>query len=138
MLEPIAPKDVITNFGFGLVPGWWRCIEEWRSMCPAITEAEWDAFFKENGFSGNDLVLRDYKSDRCHVFSVIVATAQKPVGAGEEAIVVGEIAVSISGQRVVSLEQLREIDISDKVSSCYKMSHSWTLSPPTASRLLNT
>ncbi|KAK3343522.1 fatty acid synthase S-acetyltransferase [Lasiosphaeria hispida] len=75
LLEAIAPDDVASNFTFGLVPGWWGAREEWRGMSPAIPEEQWDVVLREAGFSGNDLCLRDYKSDECHLFSVIVSTA---------------------------------------------------------------
>lgn len=74
-LEPIAPNETMTNFGFGLVSGWWRCAEDWRSLCPSIPESTWDLLLKRNGFSGNDMCLRDYKSDRCHLFSIIFTRA---------------------------------------------------------------
>lgn len=64
------------NFGFGILSGWWCGEEESRPRGPTITEPEWDRVLKENGFSGNDLVLRDYKDDTAHYFSIIVSTAQ--------------------------------------------------------------
>ncbi|KAI1105776.1 hypothetical protein F4804DRAFT_111633 [Jackrogersella minutella] len=75
LLEVVAPQDVVTNFTFGLVPGWWGRREEWRGLSPAIPEKQWDDVLKWTGFSGNDLVLRDYPSDGCHIFSIIVAKA---------------------------------------------------------------
>lgn len=115
MLEPVAPKDVITNFGFGLVPGWWRCVEEWRSLCPAITEGEWDAFLRNNDFSGNDLVLRDYKSPRCHLLSVIVTKALGSSAPTKSALIVGEVKTSLPGQVVSSLQELKDVVIGDRV-----------------------
>ncbi|KAI1299584.1 hypothetical protein F5Y03DRAFT_408749 [Xylaria venustula] len=76
LLEPIAPENVITNFAFGLAPGWWNCQEEWRSISPAITEDEWHECLKSNGFSGNDLCLRDFNDEACHIFSIILTTAE--------------------------------------------------------------
>ncbi|KAI1378904.1 hypothetical protein F4677DRAFT_412357 [Hypoxylon crocopeplum] len=75
LLEVVAPQDVVTNFTFGLVPGWWGRREEWRGLSPAIPEKQWDDVLKWTGFSGNDLVLRDFKSDACHIFSIIVSKA---------------------------------------------------------------
>ncbi|KAI0967184.1 hypothetical protein F4678DRAFT_254795 [Xylaria arbuscula] len=83
LLEPISPENVITNFAFGLAPGWWNCQEEWRSISPAITEDEWHRCLKANGFSGNDLCLRDFNDESCHIFSIILTTAeaeQRPLG----------------------------------------------------------
>ncbi|KAI1806524.1 hypothetical protein F4811DRAFT_510318 [Daldinia bambusicola] len=75
LLEVINPADVVTNFTFGLVPGWWGRREEWRGLSPAIPEKQWDDVLKWTGFSGNDLVLRDYQSEACHIFSIIVSRA---------------------------------------------------------------
>ncbi|KAI5917692.1 hypothetical protein F4810DRAFT_640865 [Camillea tinctor] len=77
LLEAVAPDKVITNFVFGLAPGWWNCVEDWRIWSPAIVEEKWDECLKANGFSGNDLCVRDYESDACHIFSIIVTTAQE-------------------------------------------------------------
>ncbi|KAI0551232.1 hypothetical protein F4679DRAFT_145449 [Xylaria curta] len=75
LLEPVAPENVITNFAFGLAPGWWNCQEEWREISPAIVEDKWHECLQANGFSGNDLCLRDFRDESCHVFSIILTTA---------------------------------------------------------------
>ncbi|KAI1738681.1 hypothetical protein F4680DRAFT_459720 [Xylaria scruposa] len=75
LLEPVAPENVITNFAFGLAPGWWNCKEEWRATSPAIVEDKWHECLQANGFSGNDLCLRDFRDESCHVFSIILTTA---------------------------------------------------------------
>ncbi|KAK0734704.1 hypothetical protein B0T26DRAFT_845131 [Lasiosphaeria miniovina] len=84
VLEAIAPDDVASNFTFGLVPGWWGKREPWRGLSPAIPEAQWDTVLRESGFSGNDLCLRDYASDDCHLFSVIVSRAVEEAAGDEE------------------------------------------------------
>ncbi|KAI0913626.1 hypothetical protein F4823DRAFT_20589 [Ustulina deusta] len=73
-LEVVTPDNVTPNFAFGVLPGWWLCNDKLRTIHPAITEQQWDELFKENGFSGNDLVLRDYKGDASHMFSIMVST----------------------------------------------------------------
>ncbi|KAF9872901.1 hypothetical protein CkaCkLH20_09764 [Colletotrichum karsti] len=75
ILEVIAPEDVVVNFSFGLVPGWWLAREEWRKMSPLLNEEQWNGCLRESGYSGNDLVLRDHVEDGCHICSVIVSTA---------------------------------------------------------------
>ncbi|KAI7762934.1 hypothetical protein LZL87_013425 [Fusarium oxysporum] len=77
LLEVINPDDIATNFMAGLVPGWWVAREEWRPYSAAIPEALWGKCLKDNGFSGNDLVIRDYHDDQCHIMSVIVTTASE-------------------------------------------------------------
>ncbi|SCV26211.1 polyketide synthase [Fusarium fujikuroi] len=84
LLEVINPDDIATNFMAGLVPGWWVAREEWRPHSAAIPEHLWDKCLKDNGFSGNDLVIRDYQDDQCHIMSVIVTTASEPEQAVEQ------------------------------------------------------
>lgn len=75
LLEVINPDDIATNFMAGLVPGWWVAREEWRPHSAAIPEHLWDKCLRENGFSGNNVVIRDYENDKCHIMSIIVSTA---------------------------------------------------------------
>ncbi|KAI0540917.1 polyketide synthase PksD [Xylaria digitata] len=77
-LETTAPDCFMISFGFGILPGWWCGEEESRAWCPTITEAEWDVALKENGFSGNDLVIRDYKDEKAHLVSIIVSSVDRP------------------------------------------------------------
>ncbi|KAI1499235.1 hypothetical protein F5X99DRAFT_390720 [Biscogniauxia marginata] len=77
LLEAVAPEKVITNFVFGLAPGWWNCVEDWRAWSPAIVEEKWDECLRANGFSGNDLCIRDYESDISHIFNIIMTTAEE-------------------------------------------------------------
>ncbi|KAK3368459.1 putative polyketide synthase [Podospora didyma] len=75
LLEVIDPDDIATNFWTGLVPGWWVAHEDWRPYSAAVPESQWDTSLKATGFSGNDLILRDYQDDACHFLSIIVSTA---------------------------------------------------------------
>lgn len=79
LLEVVNPDDIATNFMAGLVPGWWVAREEWRPHSAAVPEDLWDWCLRRNGFSGNDLVIRDYQSDQCHIMSIIVTTAVEDV-----------------------------------------------------------
>lgn len=84
LLEVINPDDIATNFMAGLVPGWWVAREEWRPHSAAIPEHLWDKCLRENGFSGNDVVIRDYENDKCHIMSIIVSTATAQPADGQE------------------------------------------------------
>ncbi|KAJ5725083.1 Acyl transferase/acyl hydrolase/lysophospholipase [Penicillium malachiteum] len=75
LLEAIKPEDIVTNFMAGLTPGWWVARDKWRLHSPAVSEAVWDHNLRKNGFSGNDMVIRDYEDESCHVVSIIVSTA---------------------------------------------------------------
>ncbi|KAI4910493.1 Type I Iterative PKS [Alternaria infectoria] len=73
--ETTAPDCFLMNFGFGILPGWWLSEEKFRTSGPTITEPEWDRLLRENGFSGNDFVIRDYEEPAAHQCSVIFSTA---------------------------------------------------------------
>ncbi|KAI0133842.1 putative polyketide synthase [Xylariales sp. AK1849] len=77
LLEVIDPEDIATNFWTGLVPGWWVAHEEWRPYSAAVPENQWDTCLRVSGFSGNDLIIRDYQNDKCHFMSIIVSTASQ-------------------------------------------------------------
>ncbi|KAH6609746.1 putative polyketide synthase [Trichoderma cornu-damae] len=83
LLEVINPDDIATNFWSGLVPSWWVAREEWRPYSAAIPEKQWDTCLRATGFSGSELVIRDYQSDQCHFMSIIVSTAVEQ-GPGEQ------------------------------------------------------
>jgi NADPH:quinone reductase-like Zn-dependent oxidoreductase/SAM-dependent methyltransferase len=60
---------------FGTLPGWWLSIEPSRKWGPLLTEPEWDDMLLKSGFSGADLVFKDYLNENIHAQSLIVATA---------------------------------------------------------------
>ncbi|RYP51218.1 hypothetical protein DL768_003424 [Monosporascus sp. mg162] len=76
--ETTAEDCFVMNFGFGILSGWWASEEESRAWAPTISELEWDALLRETGYSGNDLVIRDYEHDAAHYASFIVSTARDP------------------------------------------------------------
>lgn len=80
LVEITAPESLCASVGFGVLPGWWLSQEDYRAFSPAVGEEQWGAVLAGTGFSGADLVLRDYQSDSCHFSSVLVSTAV-PVGA---------------------------------------------------------
>ncbi|KAK3940965.1 hypothetical protein QBC46DRAFT_433014 [Diplogelasinospora grovesii] len=80
ILEVVAPEDVVANFSFGLVPRWWLAREEWRKMSPLLNEEQWDSCLQKSRFSGNDLVLRDFEEEECHICSIIMSTGSIPTG----------------------------------------------------------
>jgi NADPH:quinone reductase-like Zn-dependent oxidoreductase/SAM-dependent methyltransferase len=82
--EIVKPGVLALNFGFGILPGWWGSSEEWRAHAQGVDEPKWDALLRQTGFSGNDLVLKDFNSEVCHNFSVIVTTAVSEVKRLEE------------------------------------------------------
>ena len=74
--ETTAPDCFVMGFGFGVLPDWWRNEEAYREWGPTITTPQWHSVLRESGFSGNDLVIKDYQNDAAHIASTIVSTAE--------------------------------------------------------------
>lgn len=71
-----ATDPLITDFAFGFLSGWCSSEDEKHKVeRPTMTDAEWHDMLRESGFSGNDLVIRDYQSDNAHHASIISSTA---------------------------------------------------------------
>ena len=75
--EPTMPTDIKTGFVFGLLPGWWLGSEANRHLSPALTIEAWNDLLQKNGFTGTDLVLKDFEDESCHQISIIVSTAKE-------------------------------------------------------------
>ncbi|KAK6193076.1 hypothetical protein LQW54_012822 [Pestalotiopsis sp. IQ-011] len=75
LLEVLAPYSIAANLGFGVLPGWWLSVEDWRSNSPTITEESWDGVLRQTGFSGNDMVIKDYDDPVCHLSGIVVSKA---------------------------------------------------------------
>ncbi|KAI0600762.1 putative polyketide synthase [Biscogniauxia sp. FL1348] len=73
--ENTVPDGLRTNFVFGLLEGWWLAAEPYRQLSPCLNEDGWRDILVETGFTGNDVVLRDYNNDVSHEFSIIISTA---------------------------------------------------------------
>ncbi|RYP67536.1 hypothetical protein DL771_007186 [Monosporascus sp. 5C6A] len=73
--EHTVPDGLRTNFVFGLLEGWWLASEAYRKWSPCLDEKGWHDVLENTGFTGTDVVLRDYDSDVCHEFSIIISTA---------------------------------------------------------------
>ncbi|RYP11617.1 hypothetical protein DL765_007665 [Monosporascus sp. GIB2] len=85
--ELLNPSGWTAGFVFGVFPGWWRGLDDSRVLSPNITSGAWDSLLRQNGFSGVDLVLKDFDQDVAHHLGWIISTAtdEAPsVGAGFE------------------------------------------------------
>lgn len=76
--ELTVPNDVAMNMTFGLFPGWWNFTDPWRDHVPIMEELRWHEILKSNGFSGVDLILKDYENKNCHLTSVMLSRAELP------------------------------------------------------------
>ncbi|KAH8689590.1 hypothetical protein BGW36DRAFT_330426 [Talaromyces proteolyticus] len=75
LVEITNPDDVAVTMMAGLLPGWWIGREEWRKNSAVVPDHLWDECLRASGFSGNDVVIRDYQSEMCHFMSIIISTA---------------------------------------------------------------
>lgn len=74
VVELTAPRMTWTGFVFGLLPGWWLSSESYRQLSPCISEQDWNDVLVQSGFSGTDLVFKDYQAEACRVWSAMVST----------------------------------------------------------------
>ncbi|KAF2004264.1 polyketide synthase PksD [Amniculicola lignicola CBS 123094] len=72
--EPTRPNSFPIGLAFGVLDGWWLGEEDYRQLEPTVTEGRWDSLLRESGFSGNNMVLRDYCDDSAHTFSIMIST----------------------------------------------------------------
>lgn len=82
LVEMTRPHSPETGFIWGSLPGWWLGTEEFRRDSALVEEARWDSLLRQAGFSGTELVFRDWDSDVCHVGSVMVSSVVAPVSEG--------------------------------------------------------
>ena len=75
LLEITKPNILRNGLAFGTLPGWWLSTEKSREWSPCISHEQWNHILTSQGFSGVDLLLRDYQSEECHENSIMIATA---------------------------------------------------------------
>lgn len=75
MHELLRSTGWTAGFIFGVFPGWWLGVEDDRVLSPNLTPEGWDEALRANGFSGVDMVLRDFDTKDSHQVGWLVATA---------------------------------------------------------------
>ncbi|KAJ5102441.1 Acyl transferase/acyl hydrolase/lysophospholipase [Penicillium alfredii] len=110
LLETTSPDDILTSFFAGLLPGWWSDRESWRSECPAIADTMWDQCLRNNGFSGNDLVVRDHLHSDCQLMSIILTTAVEETSSVDKSLSrTGNVSLLVDDQQPDQLEIAQQI-----------------------------
>ncbi|KAF8850740.1 hypothetical protein BDZ45DRAFT_184816 [Acephala macrosclerotiorum] len=84
---------------FGTLPGWWLSVEPSRRWGPLLTAPEWNDMLLKSGFSGTDLVLKDYLNENIHAQSLMVTTVPSLVSIQE----VQETIIVISSSDALDL-----------------------------------
>ncbi|KAF5639068.1 polyketide synthase [Fusarium sp. NRRL 52700] len=64
-----------TGFAFGLLPGWWLSVEDFRQFTPLAAPSDWSRSLKASGFSGIDLHIYDFPDHRHQMVSVLICAA---------------------------------------------------------------
>jgi acyl transferase domain-containing protein/NADPH:quinone reductase-like Zn-dependent oxidoreductase len=75
MHEFLKPNGWTAGFIFGVFPGWWFGADDGRTLSPSLAPSEWDTLLKMNGFSGVDIIFRDFEDDVSHQVGWLVTTA---------------------------------------------------------------
>lgn len=68
-----VPDRFEIGFGFGVTADWWCGQQGDRYWDQTMTPTKWDAVLKDSGFSGTDLVIRDYQNNAAHCSSLMVS-----------------------------------------------------------------
>lgn len=61
------------GFGFGATVDWWTGQQDDSDGDRIMDPSQWDTALKDSGFTGTDLVIRDYHSDILHCSSLMVS-----------------------------------------------------------------
>ena len=75
VLELCGQGALAPDFLFGLLPEWRLASKTFRSDDALAVEEQWDSMLLDAGFSGNQIILRDFEDAQCHQASVIISTA---------------------------------------------------------------
>jgi len=75
LLEITALDSACANVTFGSLEGWWAATEDYRRYSPLVSETKWDDLLRATGFSGADVLMRDYEDEECHITSIMITTA---------------------------------------------------------------
>lgn len=78
MKELLMDDGWTAGFVFGVFPGWWFGADEKRPLSSNLSAEDSDIVMRQSGFSGADIVLRDFDSDVAHHFGSIISTAVEP------------------------------------------------------------
>lgn len=75
LMEMTSPNCLESGLVWSSLPGWWLGEESFRRDGPLVDEDRWNTLLKGANFSGTDQVFRDWDSDICHRWSIMVSTA---------------------------------------------------------------
>lgn len=73
--EFTAPDRFEVGFGLGVTAEWWLRPRDDANHNQTLDPSQWGVLLHKNGFSGTELVIRDYHSDAAHCSSLMVSKA---------------------------------------------------------------
>ena len=118
-LVEITEKHMLWHMTVGTLPGWWLGAEDGRPDSPLLGLSQWHHLLQSTGFSGTEIVMKDYKSPKEHQVSLIITTALAPTVEEDMLpvqIVCGKAEMSIAEalmKEIVCIEPSRHVSISD-------------------------
>ncbi|KAL4795761.1 putative hybrid NRPS/PKS enzyme [Aspergillus venezuelensis] len=100
MLEITDNDPLRFGFIFGGLPGWWRGVDDGRTLSPCIELLEWEALLEDNGFSGVDYVKSE-DPQGLYPFCALVSQAvddpvsllRNPLQAASQEVSLGHITI---------------------------------------------
>ncbi|KAF2741959.1 hypothetical protein M011DRAFT_413522 [Sporormia fimetaria CBS 119925] len=75
IFRELRPESLMTGFIFGILPGWWRSVEEERHMSPCLSTDQWDRYLRRCGFSGVHCSFKDHLDPGRHQNTFIISSA---------------------------------------------------------------
>ncbi|RYP89479.1 hypothetical protein DL769_000030 [Monosporascus sp. CRB-8-3] len=115
--ELTQPSDIVLNMVFGLLPGWWTFDDKWRNHFPTIDEQQWHELLKETGFSGVELVFKDYEDRDCHFSSVMLSRTQGKM----PNVPACEIVLFLNAESIHQIELATELERALSGSTTYRI-----------------
>lgn len=134
LLEATHRDHTRVGFLFGLFPDWWAGIDEGRDLDPFADIDQWDAIFKQTGFSGVDTRTLDRNGNlfpntlfSTHAVNTNIARLDAPLsaapddhapppqlvvvggGSAKSARIVSEVRQTLSHRNIVSLSRLEDV-----------------------------
>ena len=98
LFEVTEPQLLRGGFIFGLLPGWWLAMEDYRQWSPCVSTRSWHEVLTQHGFSGTDIVLADYQNDSCHESSIMVSTAVEEPGQEPSSVCLPKTIIVVADQ----------------------------------------
>jgi NADPH:quinone reductase-like Zn-dependent oxidoreductase/SAM-dependent methyltransferase len=95
ILYEMTNTDMIrTGFAFGLLPGWWLSVEDFRKYTPLASPKDWSLILKRSGFGGIEVQMYDFPDHRHQMVSVLICNAIGEGSAGETGAVTSKNSVA--------------------------------------------